>query len=393
MARSATIAILLILVGQPAFAESDTGTVTLALEELLRLHKAAEQDTETAPSPPVGHAVSRFETRARIIGDALEATASVKLAVFRDGWTSVPILKPDPELDIIDLPTVQNGHFISQADALVFVTETAGTYTFEIGFIKRASRRAEGWEALVKPAGATIQKLVLTHDENLFEVTSTGARREGDTLVVVGRDGLLRLSWKTLRPAINKQKSQRKRPPIEPVVTSGTASVVVTLDGQRITRSLYRLRFQGPQTLAITVPEGQELTKVYLNGISRPFERKKGTVDMLVTPPRLGDQGGVVEVVLKAQTTPMALAGTLGFTLPTLSWGINEMGCQIHLPSVFNYVWMGGSLSPGEVDTAVDYTYDIPTPGKTVAVKQQLVNGAPHTAVKYAVDLAGNYFQ
>ena len=89
----------------------------------------------------------------------------------------------------------------------------------------------------------------------------------------------------------------------------------------------------------------------------------------------------------------MALSGDLTFTLPEISWNVNEMTCTLFLPTVFNYQWVGGSLSPGEPDEFPSYTFDIPTPGKAISVKQQLVNGSADTVVEYTVDLAQNYFQ
>jgi hypothetical protein len=257
----------------------------------------------------------------------------------------------------------------------------------------RASKRGIGREIALTPAEAAIQRLELKYDEGLFEVTSARARRAGDSLIVFPEEGQLRLAWKALRVPASPQEEKRNRPPIEPVVASGYASVVVTLDGQRITRSRYDLRFQGQEPLTISVPPGQQLTKLYLNGISRPIEAKNGKVEVIVTPPRPGDQSAVVEVVLKEANPSMALSGELSFQLPELSWNVNEMTCTLFLPTVFNYHWVGGSLSPGEPDETPSYTFDIPTPGKTISVKQQLVNGSADTVVEYTVDLAENYFK
>lgn len=379
-------------VATPAWATGENGTATLSLDELLRLHQSAQAKIEEVDAPPVAYAVSSFEVRARIIGDAIAATASVRLTVFEKGWVRVPILEPDPTLDITQLPAVANGHFASPGGALSFITNQAGNYEFEIGFLKRASKRGSGWEIIIEPAAATIQKLHLNHDAGLFEVTSADARSEGDALVIYARRGQLQLSWKALRPTVTLPKRDQKRPPIDPVVTSATASVVVTLDGQRITRSYYELRFQGAETLEVSVPAGQVITKVYLNGIARPIELTDGRAHIAVTPPRPGEQTGVVEVVLKEQTPPMALSGTLSFELPVVSWGVNEMRCTLFLPDVFNYSWVGGSLSPGDWTELPAYTFEIPTPGKTISVKQQLVNGSPDTVVEYTVDLTDNYF-
>ena len=387
------ITVLTSSLASSAFAENEPGTATLPLNEVLRLHQSTHPVVPTPEPPPVAHTVSLFDVQARIISDAIEATASVKLTVFGTEWTNVPLLKPNNTLHLTSLPTVEGGHFVSPGGALSFVSNQAGTYEFEIGFLVKATKQGKQSQITLTPVEAAIQRLRLKHDEGLFKVTSARARREGETLIVFPEEGQIRLAWKALRIPTKTDEEKRVRPPIEPVVSSGYASVVVTLDGQRITRSRYNLRFQGQEPLTIDVPSGQILTKLYLNGISRPIDSSSGETKIMVTPPRPGDQSAVVELVLKETNPPMALSGDLTFTLPEISWNVNEMTCTLFLPTVFNYQWVGGSLSPGEPDEFPSYTFDIPTPGKAISVKQQLVNGSADTVVEYTVDLAQNYFQ
>lgn len=385
--------VLAVSTASSALADENPGTATLPLDEVIRLHRSASTATTVQVPPPVPYTVSHFDVRARIISDAIEATATVKLTVFENAWTRVPLLKTNKALHITSLPAVDGGHFLALGGGLSFVSKQAGSYEFDVGFLLRASRKGVLREVSLTPSEAAIQRLELKHDEDLFEVTSVRARREGDTLIVFPEEGELRLAWKTLRVPTSPQEEKRNRPPIEPVVRSGYASIVVTLDGQRISRNRYNLRFQGQEPLRVSIPPGQQLTKIYLNGISRPIELKEGKAEIMVTPPRPGDQNAVVELVLKEDNPPMALSGDLTFKLPELSWNVNEMNCTLFLPKVFNYHWVGGSLSPGEADQTPSYTFDIPTPGKAISVKQQLVNGSADTVVAYTVDLTKNYFQ
>ncbi len=379
------------ILSAPATAEESGGTATISLEEVLRLHKLADTKPQPEALPPVAFSVSSFDAEATIVGDAIEATAKVSLSVFASGWVEVPILEKDSGLDLTAVPKIENGYLSAKHGALSFLTEKAGDYDFEFSFIKRAVKVRSQWGVSVLPATAGIQRIALKYDADVFEVSASSSHQVGDTMIIFSRQGKLSLAWKSLRG--EAKKVIQRRPPVEPVVLSGAASIVVTLDGQRIMRILYKLRFQGSQILVVGMPPDQALTKVYMNGISQPIEESNGEVKIAIAPPRPGEQSATLEVVLKQRNPPMALSGKLAFELPKLSWGINEMQCTLFLPSVFYYDWVGGSLSPAQSSPLPQYTFDIPTPGKNISVKQQLVTSASDTVVEYTVDLNGKYFQ
>ena len=72
---------------------------------------------------------------------------------------------------------------------------------------------------------------------------------------------------------------------------------------------------------------------------------------------------------------------------------IHEIALDLHLPPVFDYAWVDGSLSPAESGGAVDWSYDLPEPGKRLSFRQLLVTrSAPRLTLDYDVDLAGAYF-
>ena len=385
---------VVLFLSTPALAEGGSASATLPLEELLMLHtRADQQEADEEAAPPLEYVVDSFDVQARIVGNAIEATASIRVTVFEEGWIRVPILMRSAGLDITSLPDIEDGSIVSDAKSIGFLTESAGSYEFELGFIKQAKSTSSLRQVTIQPAQATLRRMHLDYDAELFALTSTGLQQEGDSLVLFAKNGVFALGWKTLQPTNDNAALKKKRPPIEPVVTEGTASIVVTLDGQRISRAHYQLRLQGEQTLVVTIPEGQTLSKVYLNGISQQTIVDGNLAHLKVSPPRVGEQSAILELVLREQTDPLALTGQLGFSLPTLSWGVNELRAVLHLPDVFNYNWVGGSLSPGEVSVEPIYTFKIPTPGRSLSVSQQLVNGSPDAQIRYAVDLVGKYFR
>ncbi|MBN1962625.1 MAG: hypothetical protein JW841_16960 [Deltaproteobacteria bacterium] len=392
MLRKIISFILIIFLTSHTYAQDNPGTATLALEELLRLHKEVDKKNVASIKPPINYTVSSFIAKAQIVGDAIEAKSFIKITVLDNGWTIVPILESDADLNITNLPIVNNGDFLSSNNDLKFITHTAGTYEFSVSFIKTAKKDGVNWLLKLRPSPAAITKLELTYDSNLFKVNNNDTRREGDSLIIYSKNHALQLSWKNLQIPSKKVEVLYDNTPVEPVVTTAYAIIVTTLDGQRFTRILYRLRVQGKHDLAISIPNSQQLTKVYLNGISIPFAINKQHTTISISPPRLGEQNAILELVIKEQHSPMALAGNLQFLLPKVSWGINEYACMLYLPKVFNYQWNGGSLAPGAIDNLPNYTFNMPTPGKSFAVTQQLVNDAPDAVMAYTVDLTGNYF-
>ena len=207
-------------------------------------------------------------------------------------------------------------------------------------------------------------------------------------------DNAFTIAWERLAKAVDIKKKTAPPPAIESIVTRAHASAVSTLEGRRVIRLRYVLRFAGTESIEIEVPEGLTVERVYLNGVSAPVEMQGETLPVEVAPVREGDQSAVLELVLVSTQGSYFLSGSLDVTLPRVAWPINELFLSVHLPQVFNYNWSGGSLSPvGEVPT-VSYTYDVPLPGKALAFHQHLISAsAPNVTLAYAVDLEGHYYR
>ena len=82
-----------------------------------------------------------------------------------------------------------------------------------------------------------------------------------------------------------------------------------------------------------------------------------------------GEEGGTLELVFVSPDNESFLSGELALPLPMALWRINELFVSTHLPGVFDYAWTGGSLSPAP---GVEFSYDIPTPGKRAGFHQFL---------------------
>jgi hypothetical protein len=133
--------------------------------------------------------------------------------------------------------------------------------------------------------------------------------------------------------------------------------------------------------------------KVYLNGAAIPFSAEGETLNLSVSPARAGEQTARLELVLEDLPGPFHLSGDQAFGFPKASWATNELFVDLHLPQVFNYRWVGGSMAPTSVTPKVHYSQKMPTPGKQMRFHQQLVGGAADLRIAYDVDLAGKYYR
>jgi hypothetical protein len=402
MSRSQPLLLLLALVVPPAVraeapftpaAPPPTGTVTLPLAELLELQRAGQAAQERRPpAPPVRASVNRLEIAGRLLDSGLDASAQVELTVVGEGWVSVPLLDVHRTTQLATLPTVEGGVVAVVDRRLCFVTDKAGAYAFALRWLERpaAEGRARAL-ALLLPAGSPAL-LRLQYDESLFRLTSDALRDDGAGAVAYPTDGRIAVAWEQ-RPRAQPRALEMVRPPVEPVIVEAHASVVATLDGRRIARILYRLRFEGERTFTLSLPPGQTVERVFLNGAARRFTRTGDELSLTVEAARAGDQAATVELVASEAQSGYPLSGTLAFTLPRPAWGLNDLFVTLHLPAVFEYRWAGGSLATVDQAPGVDFAWDIPTPGKTVALHQQLVSSFASVQVAYTVDLASSYYR
>jgi hypothetical protein len=374
-------------------ADAPPGTVTLPLADLLELRRASQAAASAVPpAPPVRATVNRFEIAGRLLDTGLDATAQVELTVVSTGWVTVPLLDVRRGTQLEALPSVEGGVVAAIDGRLCFVTDQPGTHAFSLRWLERASTDARTRTLDLRVARGAPAVLRLQYDEGLFRLATDSAREDGAAAVVHASDGRIAVAWEQLaRP--RPRAREAARPPVEPVVTQAHASVVATLDGRRITRVQYRLRFEGERTFAVALPQGHAVERVFLNGAARPFTRAGDAISLPVQPARAGDQNATVEVVTSELRSGYPLSGTLAFALPQPAWGVNDLFATLHLPTVFEYRWAGGSLANVEEAPPVDFAWAIPAPGRVVALRQQLVSSIPTVRVAYTVDLASSYYR
>lgn len=396
MSRERFAAVLL-LAASPALAAemsvaTPTGTATLPLSELLELQRAGQTPAPKPVPPPVRATVGRLEITGRLLDAGLDATAQVELAVLGDGWVAVPLLDVRRTTQLAPLPAVEGGALAVVDRRLCFVTEKSGAYSFTVRWLERPVAGGNAPAIALQLPAAVPAVLRLEYDATLFRLTSETLPDDGAGAIVYPSDGRIALAWER-RPRASPRALEAARPPVEPVVTEAHGSVVATLDGRRLGRVLYRLRFEGEQTFRVEIPRGQTVERTFVNGIPRPFVRSGDAVVLPVTPARAGDQTGTVELVTAEAGSGYPLSGTLGFTLPRPEWSQNDLFVTLHLPSVFEYRWSGGSLAAVEQAPDADYAWRIPTPGRTVSLHQQLVSGFADVRIAYTVDLASSYYR
>jgi len=378
-----------------AAAAEPAGTATVPVGDLLALHAAAAPDPAATPdAPPVAGVLDQLSMEGRILGDALEVWASARVSVLEGGaWVRVPIVEVGGDLEVSRLPELTNAWLVVEGTTLSLVTKTAGAYDFDLGLSYQAPGGGAAREALIRAHQATASSLRLRYDPEQIALDTTGpARAESDAVLLRARDGVFRVRWRT-QEAASAATTLASRPAREPSVERAQVSVVSTLEGTRLTRALYDLRFEGERDFSLTWPEELRLRRIYVNGVPVDAAAAGAELTLPISPARAGGDSGTVEVVLDQTGDGFHLSGELTFEAPLAGWPTREVLLQLHLPEVFNYGWSGGSMQAHAAEALAPYRYDVPTPGKASAWRQELVLGqAPDLRLAYTVDLEGAYF-
>lgn len=387
----------LVLAPPRAFAQAapPSGTASLPLSELLELRRELDQARMARPeSAPVAAVVEKVELAGLLLDDAAELTAHVEAKVFAGGWQVLPLVRKDPRLHVLSFPRLEAGTLSMTNSALSLVTAQPGPYAFDVGL--RAQGKAEGRKRTVRLAlgGATAASLKLKYDPALFELEAPNAVLQSDGALLFPEEGAFAFSWEPVAEAqVHAKAEAPKRPAIEPVVERARVSVVSTLAGRRIVRVLFELKLEGPKPIAVKVPDGYALERVFLNGAPRAQSIESGQVVLEASPERSGDPRGRMELLLSEEPGRFMLSGALRFNLPSASWRTDEYVVELHLPEVFNYRWRGGSVSPcASTPEPAAFSSELPTPGKPMCLRQALVFEPPTAEVAYDVDLTGKYW-
>lgn len=368
---------------------------TLPLDELLRLEReldAKKREPEPA-APPLPAALEAVELTGRLVEQSLELNAHFEVSVLRPGWLSVPLLRMAPGLEVAARPELSDATLALADGWLALVTEKKGKHRFDVSLIARSPSAAGPRRIELEAARATLASLRVEFDERLYRVEGA-ATRDAEGVRVAPVDGRFRMAWQPTAAAAAPARAKVVRPELEPVIPSAAASLVSTLDGHWVTRVQYRLRFTGSRALEVHVPAGVRLAKVFRDRVPLPFTVEEDRLRLELSPARSGGEEALLELVLEQEHGPYHLAGRLDFELPELSWPIHEVTLDAHLPPVFTYRWLDGSLSPAESVPDAAFTFDLPEPGKRLSFRQLLVTrSAPRLSLDYDVDLENAYFR
>ena len=374
----------------------EKASATVPLEQILELYRerdALERARDTAP--PVAAALQKLELTGRLLADGIDFGAHFEVTVLGDEqWVSVPLLAYDEANHVSSLPTVNGGAFTVSEGQLVFLTKKSGRYSFDLSFHRAAAKHDRERRVVLTHGGAALATCRLEIDGGLFDLLTEAVIEARDGVLVFPRGDSFEIAWEVREAAEREAAEPGLAPEIESVISRVHASTVSTLEGRRITRVLYELRFAGRKPIAIDLPAGHTLERAFLNGVATLLETENGRIALEVAPARAGEAGGTLELVLAQSGGVFHLAGDMHFELPAVSWPTHELFLSVHLPRVFEYEWAGGSLEPRKSTPKAEYSYRLPLPGKTLHFHQVLIDAsAPDLDLDYEVDLEGNYFQ
>ena len=373
---------LLLAAGEPV-SESARTTVTVPLHDALRLLTPVREE---APAPPVSAAVVSQRLKGRVNGETLEVTASFTVTVL-DGsrWSRLRLLKLSPGVTLVDASRVEGGLVAVRDQEIVMVAKSVGTSTVELKLSARASGGALKTARLWRGADALDGVMRLEADGEL-DVLEGGSEVSSDS-------GCWTVSWRAQARA--KAQVVVARPPMEPQIAAVGAKVVSTMEGKVRLTVEYVLELDREQPLAVALPEGWNLTRLSLNEVPQRLGHPQKTLALTVGPSRPGEHQGAVALTLERDFGVFHLSGRLAFELPQVSWPTKVIEVIAHLPAVFEYRRVGGSLEPMESkEEAPEADGDsLEAPGKRLSFRQYLVSSvAPTLELKYSVDLDHRYF-
>lgn len=353
-------------------ANTSSGTVTLPLSEY-------QQADVVAPAPLSG-AVIQQRMSARVTGDTVEFTVQLVISIVDSAkWTKLSLFKMERgNAWLLSASQVEGALIAVQNGELVLVSKTVGTWPLEIKFSMMGFEGGNHYGRLTRGAD-------LLDGAMQVEVDS-----EMDALMIntelMSQEGSWTVRWKTL--TARKAQAVAARPPMEPVITAANAQLVSTVEGRARLTLQYALELDREQSLTLKLPEAWSMTRVSMNG--SPLVVPEGReVTWKVNPARPGEKTASLELTLERDFGVFHLSGRLGVTLPGASWPTARVESSVHLPAVFQWRRLGGSLEPAE-----SLNWSAPSmPGKQLNFRQHLVAAAgPTLELAYSVDLNGRYF-
>ena len=355
-----------------AAAPASAGTVTLPLDEARSL-----LSTQAQPPAPISAAVVSQRLVGQVTGDALEVTAVFQITVL-DGarWSQLCLMKLNPNVTLRSASDGEGMLVAVHKGEVVFISRQPGTYLAEL----KLSARSTGNEHTARfSRGADAR-------EGSIHVETAGPEQKIEQgSEVLSHAGEWIVSWKGRAQA----PVAVARPPMEPVVTSAHVQVVTTVEGRARMTVEYRLGLDREQPLGLRLPPEWTLTRVICNGAPRAVPPGR-EVSIAVDPQSAGGHDGVVELTLERDFGVFHLSGKLNLSLPGASWPTSVVEASVHLPNVFEYRRLGGSLEPAETSGWTPQNM----PGIALRYQQHLVASAgPTLELSYSVNLEKRYFR
>jgi len=366
----------LVLVLLSTTSGSSSAMVTMPLSEAMPLLQPA---VVKVSRPPVDAVLVHQALKGRPQQDGLGVEARFEVQVLADQtWVQLPLLPLGADTVVQQVDVGEGATVAARDGQLAFFSAKAGAYTVQVRLLVRA--RVEGLvRSAVFAAGTGVVPLTLEADPGIFELEGS------DELFAV--KGQYAVRWKA-RAQVVKNEKREPPPPLEPRVTQVAATWVTTLEGKVTSRLSYRLQLDRPQPFEVTIPEGQQLESVRVNGQVQTVAAKDGVVKLEVAPVRLGETEGKVELRLAQDIGVFHLAGALRVALPQSSWQTDAVSLVTYLPAVFEYRRVGGSLEEGEIGEPAGL------PGRALGFRQFLVvASSPSVELRYSVDISKSYFR
>ena len=249
-----------------------SATVTMPLADAMPLMYPAAKE-EQAVRPPVEVLLVHQTLKGKPQQDGLIIDGNFVVEVLADKtWSQLVLLPLGPDVVVQQLESPEGATLAPRGGQLVFLSARAGRYVFNVRLLVRAHIDGAARSAILgAPVSSGLVPLALEADPGIFELQGA------DEVFPV--EGRYTVKWRA-RTHVAPVEKREPPPPLEPKIKQLSATWVTTLEGRVTARLTYRLLLDRPQPLEVTVPEGQQLESVRVNGQVQTGVAKGGVLKL-----------------------------------------------------------------------------------------------------------------
>jgi hypothetical protein len=316
--------------------------VTLPYSELKALWEAAHRELSEKRKPPIEAALLSARYQVVVHGDLAAGVVDYEIENFTDGWTTIPLLGAQTQVEEIEPADVQlivrEGHF-------VVVTDRPGKQKLRLKFAVKLNGAAESPHFALVASPAAINTLSVA---GLLEKQTL---RIADAIQLSAEKG--RVSFRL--PAAERIEfevvpEKAIEPPkgpivetVQAVVETVTAKTQIVSDGALLTEVHYSIRHHRALGWTASLPEGSELLAAQLDGQPvNPIDRGERVLEFALAS---GKEISAVSFSFTAKKPAFKpVSGQIAVELPQTELLVHWLDWELRIPIAYEIAAFEGNV-------------------------------------------------